>query len=91
MDKKPYVSQMQSMNEPSTAASGNACEDGAAELPHSFNQMDFQAMKAIKDLTKALKMDARYPDLLRTLCLLEGELQARDIVIAVLKVRQIFI
>jgi Cortactin-binding protein-2 len=43
---------------------------------------DMQTIKA-----KNPKMDFSKPELLKLLCYMEGELQARDIVIAVLKVR----
>lgn len=48
MDKKPYVSQSQPINEPS----GSGCDDGAVELPQNMNQIDFQTMKAANDTTK---------------------------------------
>lgn len=53
MDKKPYVSQSQQLNETSEAASGVICDDDdAAELPQNVNQIDFRTMKAANDTTK---------------------------------------
>lgn len=43
---------------------------------------DVQTIKAVN-----AKQDFSKPELLKLLCYMEGELQARDVVIAVLKVR----
>lgn len=48
---------------------------------NSFFPEDIQTIKA-----KNPKVDFSKPELLKLLCYMEGELQARDVVIAVLKV-----
>lgn len=48
---------------------------------NSFFPEDIQTIKA-----KNPKLDFSKPELLKLLCYMEGELQARDVVIAVLKV-----
>ncbi|XP_031635487.1 uncharacterized protein CG10915 [Contarinia nasturtii] len=86
MDKKPYVLQSQPIGELFGVASGIDCDDDAAELSQNINQIDFQTMKAVNDTTKKnSKMQPSQSELLKMLSYMEGELQARDIVIAALK------
>lgn len=52
MDKKPYVSQSQLLNESNEIACGITHDDGADDLPSNINQMEFQTMKAASDTAK---------------------------------------
>lgn len=52
MDKKPYASQSQLLNEPNEGGGSIMCDDGADELPPNINQMAFQTMKAANDTAK---------------------------------------
>jgi Cortactin-binding protein-2 len=61
-----------------TDAQPSGCTQGSAK---SMFPEDIQTIKA-----KNPKVDFTKPELLKLLCYMEGELQARDIVIAVLKV-----
>lgn len=62
-------------------AVANHVSDAQALTGKSIFPEDMQTIKA-----KNPKVDFSKPELLKLLCYMEGELQARDVVIAVLKV-----